>query len=333
MSAHEPLDPTLGNSSFAGKFGEDVAEQFGANEWLVDEMYERYLQDPSSLDKAWLDFFAEFTPGSQATHNVAAPQTPHPGTPPTPRGASAQPVLPERTLVQSQPQAIPAHSQEPSPTQPVVRQSDLVTPTPADPIVKPAPVLATPEAASVVPLRGVAGRVVQSMEASLSVPTATSVRAVPAKLLIDNRIVINNHLKRARGGKVSFTHLIAYAMIKALDGGDIVVMTPDVPKVARVSGLGIIALARLSGRPIVPIVVATSRRVDLNNWDKTSICLPFSRGVMMMGEPIHVARDADEATQEAARQMLETRLDAIHDHAYATLGTVDPGAALKVINR
>jgi lysophospholipid acyltransferase (LPLAT)-like uncharacterized protein len=123
------------------------------------------------------------------------------------------------------------------------------------------------------------------------------------------------------------------AMIKALDGGDIVVMTPDVPKVARVSGLGIIALARLSGRPIVPIVVATSRRVDLNNWDKTSICLPFSRGVMMMGEPIHVARDADEATQEAARQMLETRLDAIHDHAYATLGTVDPGAALKVINR
>jgi 2-oxoglutarate decarboxylase len=55
------------------------------------------------------------------------------------------------------------------------------------------------------------------MEASLTVPTATSVRAVPAKLLIDNRIVINNHLKRARGGKVSFTHIIAFAMIKALD--------------------------------------------------------------------------------------------------------------------
>jgi 2-oxoglutarate dehydrogenase E1 component len=54
------------------------------------------------------------------------------------------------------------------------------------------------------------------MEASLSVPTATSVRTVPAKLMIDNRIVINNHMKRARGGKVSFTHLIAYAMIKAI---------------------------------------------------------------------------------------------------------------------
>ena len=47
-------------------------------------------------------------------------------------------------------------------------------------------------------------------------PTATSVRAIPAKLLIDNRIVINNHLKRARGGKVSFTHLIGYAMVQAL---------------------------------------------------------------------------------------------------------------------
>ncbi|MEK6649034.1 MAG: multifunctional oxoglutarate decarboxylase/oxoglutarate dehydrogenase thiamine pyrophosphate-binding subunit/dihydrolipoyllysine-residue succinyltransferase subunit, partial [Actinomycetota bacterium] len=103
-----------------------------------------------------------------------------------------------------------AHQQE------VVRQSVLSTPTPADPIVKPVPVLVTPAAASVEPLRGVAGRVVQSMEASLTVPTATSVRAIPAKLLIDNRIVINNHLKRGRGGKISFTHLIAFAMIKAL---------------------------------------------------------------------------------------------------------------------
>jgi 2-oxoglutarate dehydrogenase E1 component len=54
------------------------------------------------------------------------------------------------------------------------------------------------------------------METSLGVPTATSVRAVPAKLLIDNRIVLNNHLKRARGGKVSFTHLIGFALVEAL---------------------------------------------------------------------------------------------------------------------
>ena len=66
------------------------------------------------------------------------------------------------------------------------------------------------------PLRGAPSRVVANMEVSLTVPTATSVRAVPAKLLIDNRVVINNHLARSRGGKVSFTHLIGYAMVKAL---------------------------------------------------------------------------------------------------------------------
>jgi 2-oxoglutarate dehydrogenase E1 component len=65
-------------------------------------------------------------------------------------------------------------------------------------------------------LRGPAARVVTNMQASLAVPTATSVRAVPAKLLIDNRIVINNHLARSRGGKVSFTHLIGYAIVRAL---------------------------------------------------------------------------------------------------------------------
>ena len=54
------------------------------------------------------------------------------------------------------------------------------------------------------------------METCLTVPTATSVRAVPAKLLADNRIVINNHLRRTRGGKISFTHLIGYAMVRAL---------------------------------------------------------------------------------------------------------------------
>src|SRR6185295_5465073 len=65
-------------------------------------------------------------------------------------------------------------------------------------------------------LRGAAARIVDNMQASLEVPTATSVRAVPAKLLEVNRQILNNHLKRARGGKVSFTHLIGFAVIKAL---------------------------------------------------------------------------------------------------------------------
>uniref|UniRef100_UPI0017D6F5A6 multifunctional oxoglutarate decarboxylase/oxoglutarate dehydrogenase thiamine pyrophosphate-binding subunit/dihydrolipoyllysine-residue succinyltransferase subunit n=1 Tax=Sporichthya sp. TaxID=65475 RepID=UPI0017D6F5A6 len=83
---------------------------------------------------------------------------------------------------------------------------------PAAPAAKAAP---APHG-EVTPLKGPAARAVVNMEASLTVPTATSVRAVPAKLLIDNRIVINNHLKRARGGKVSFTHLIGFAVVRAL---------------------------------------------------------------------------------------------------------------------
>src|SRR6185503_10680314 len=88
------------------------------------------------------------------------------------------------------------------------------------PAAKPAPKPATngkvPEGAKVTTLRGVSAKIVENMDASLAVPTATSVRAVPAKLLADNRIVINNHLARGRGGKVSFTHLIGWALVRAL---------------------------------------------------------------------------------------------------------------------
>jgi multifunctional 2-oxoglutarate metabolism enzyme len=183
--------------------GDQFGDQFGANDWLVDEMYERYLQDPNSVDAAWAELFA-------TTKTTGAVTPPRGGVPPTPKSAQSAPPIPVA-------QAVAPVAAQPVVPQAVVRQSPIIsTPTPADPVVKPIPVLETPSAAAVENLRGVAGRVVQSMEASLSVPTATSVRVIPAKLLIDNRIVINNHLKRARGGKVSFTHLIAYAMIKAL---------------------------------------------------------------------------------------------------------------------
>src|SRR5690606_35706368 len=107
----------------------------------------------------------------------------------------------------------------PSPAKPVEPpKAPRRPPAPAaqkEPERRPAPP-PVPEGAEEVRLRGAAARTATNMEASLAVPTATSVRTIPAKLLIDNRIVINNHLKRGRGGKVSFTHLIGYAIIKAL---------------------------------------------------------------------------------------------------------------------
>ena len=207
------------------------AQDFGANDWLVDEMYEQYLQDPSSVDPAWVEYFKTNKPGTPATSSAASTSSASKGVPPIPKAqqkaaapvaqATAQPVAPAPVAAPVQPVAAPAPV-APAPvaaapvSQPIVRETATAQPTPADPVVKPAPVLITPGASSLEPIRGVSARVVQSMEASLSVPTATSVRAIPAKLMIDNRIVINNHLARGRGGKVSFTHIIAYAMIKAV---------------------------------------------------------------------------------------------------------------------
>jgi len=183
------------------------AQDFGANDWLVDEMYEQYLANPSSVDPTWVEYFKTNKPGAPAT--TAAPSK---GVPPVPK---AQQKAAQPTPVVSQPAPV-APVVAPTPQQPILRETAASQPTPADPIVKPVPVLITPAASSLEPIRGVSARVVQAMEGSLSVPTATSVRAIPAKLMIDNRIVINNHLKRGRGGKVSFTHLIAFAMIKAV---------------------------------------------------------------------------------------------------------------------
>jgi multifunctional 2-oxoglutarate metabolism enzyme len=184
---------------------------FGPNEWLVQEMYERYQVDPASVDKAWWDFFADFK-GTPALNTSTNSGSSKPGVPPIPKSQLNKPVEPA-PVVTPQPKAVVS--------QPIIEKTSeqitnpVTTLKPADPIVKPIPTLVTPNASTVEPLRGVAARVVQSMEGSLSVPTATSVRVVPAKLMIDNRTVINNHLKRGRGGKVSFTHLIGYAMIKA----------------------------------------------------------------------------------------------------------------------
>jgi len=182
---------------------------FGSNEWLVDEMYERYLADPNSVEDNWKEFFAGYTPGTSNGTSAATAAVAQPGVPPVPKRQqpTVAPVAPTPTPSPTPTVATP---------QPAVRPTTQPTPTPAQVIAKPTPQVATPTSARVEPLRGVASRVVQSMEASLTVPTATSVRAIPAKLMIDNRTVINNHLKRARGGKVSFTHLIGYAMIKAL---------------------------------------------------------------------------------------------------------------------
>lgn len=115
-------------------------------------------------------------------------------------------------------------------------------------------------------------------------------------------------------------------MLSLLAAGDHVSMTADVPKVSRVAGEGIITLAQLSGRPIVPIAVVCSRRIDFRSWDSASLGLPFGRTAIVTGERIEVPKDADAKTREQRRQALEEELDRIYALGYATLGSRDPGA-------
>jgi 2-oxoglutarate decarboxylase len=202
LAAADPSAPSASSSSAGtGRAGEPTEAgatpanaDFGANEWLVDELYQRYLADPASVDRAWWSFFADYKP-VRATG-------PLPILTPTPAAPEAEPTEPE--AAPAAPEAAPA---------PATPDAAATPAGPAGPASSAAP---PPGDADLSKLRGAAARTVQNMAASLSVPTATSVRAVPAKLLIDNRIVINNHLQRGRGGKISFTHLIGYAVVQAL---------------------------------------------------------------------------------------------------------------------
>ncbi|MEO5654347.1 MAG: 2-oxo acid dehydrogenase subunit E2, partial [Marmoricola sp.] len=203
---------------------------FGANEWLVDEMYERFVKDPDSVDKVWWDFFdkhperAAGAPGEapSASNGTVTESTGAPKSRPAPH--QSQPKT-EKPKPQTSEKPKPQTSEKKSESTPVTHKADE-KPAPKSapkPAAKPAakdPEQTADDETSSEPrltvLRGAPARTVTNMDASLSVPTATSVRSVPVKLLWDNRIVINNHLARARGGKVSFTHLIGYALVKAL---------------------------------------------------------------------------------------------------------------------
>jgi lysophospholipid acyltransferase (LPLAT)-like uncharacterized protein len=116
-------------------------------------------------------------------------------------------------------------------------------------------------------------------------------------------------------------------MVYALEDNYNVALTADVPKRARVAGLGIIMLARESGRPIMPFAMATSRFIRLKNWDRTTINLPFGRGALVGIEEINVPRDADAATMERLRLRLETYLNEATRRAYARVGRPEAGRA------
>ncbi|MGB4778181.1 multifunctional oxoglutarate decarboxylase/oxoglutarate dehydrogenase thiamine pyrophosphate-binding subunit/dihydrolipoyllysine-residue succinyltransferase subunit [Microbacterium sp.] len=208
--------------------------EFGANEWLVAEMYDQFAKDRNAVDAAWwpvLEAYEKTNRSPSDAEGSAARATDRPAASATPAPAPSAPApaTPSVTTAPPAPAASAAATAEPRPlTAPIpvvsgVQPIARTTTRPASPQPVPAqapkglPAHVTEARDDVVtPLRGMPKTLAANMDESLTVPTATSVRTVPAKLMIDNRIVINNHMSRTRGGKVSFTHLIGWALIQAL---------------------------------------------------------------------------------------------------------------------
>ncbi len=177
-----------------------VTQTYGANTAFIEELYERYRENPDSVSASWREFFQDYEPrfeeefeeeaeGQRATDASVAPPPP----------AAALASVP----AEAPPLAVPA---------PVLPAATPVT-------VPPGP----PRAAALhgqnqtaVPLRGAAGKIAQNMETSLTIPTATSIRNIPVKVLEENRRVVNNHLTLTGQPKASYTHIIAWAIVSAV---------------------------------------------------------------------------------------------------------------------
>jgi len=202
-----------------------VAGSFGPNAWLVDDMYDQFLADPTSVSESWREFFADYRPAplpASPAAAAAAPTAPGPApaavpTPPLSPPVSAQQSVPAATGQAAAPAGQPAPGTQVATTaaQPSGAAGPPGNGATGSQVQAAAPGPSGTEAAE--PLRGAASQIARVMEASLSVPTATSVRTVPAKLLEVNRQILNNQLARTTGAKVSFTHIIGYAVVRALD--------------------------------------------------------------------------------------------------------------------
>lgn len=252
-----------------------IPEEFAGNEWLVEDLYKRYQADKSSVDKGWWPIFEAMETALKSAE--ATPQTPPPADTTQPKSAEQK----KASAPVETPTASSTSAQENTPAK-------------------------TEATDQIVKLRGPAKAVAANMDASLSVPTATTVRAIPAKLLIDNRIVINSHLARNRGGKVSFTHLIGYAVVKALKNFPSMNVTYDVQ----------------DGKPvaIIPAHVNFGLAIDLPNKDG-------SRNLVVPN--IKAAEDLNfrqfwDAYEDMVRRARTGALT-VEDYAGTTVSLTNPG--------
>ncbi len=186
---------------------------FGQNEWLVDQMYQQFKKDPQSVDQEWRELFS--TRPDQADQPGTADASANGTTP----GETTTP-----TTTESPSSAAPAAAATPAPSAPRKAPKPVQPATPArsvnpipERVAPPAPAapVDAPEAGEK-QLKGAQKSIAKNMDISLEIPTATTVRDMPAKLMFENRAMVNEHLVSRGKGKISFTHIIGWAMVKAV---------------------------------------------------------------------------------------------------------------------
>ena len=180
---------------------------FGQNEWLVDEMFQQFKKDPQSVDQEWRDYFTKNASATDASPGNSIKSSA--------RGAAqdAAPMAKRAAATETEAKETgrrPSKGPEPTrtPNKKIPQQAKKSPMDKADNAE-------SPESGETA-LRGVAKAIAKNMDISLEVPTATSVRDMPARLMFENRTLVNDQLKRTRGGKISFTHILGYAMVKAV---------------------------------------------------------------------------------------------------------------------
>ncbi|MEO6123168.1 MAG: 2-oxo acid dehydrogenase subunit E2 [Ilumatobacteraceae bacterium] len=227
---------------------QETAQSFGANSWLVDEMYEHYRADPNAVSEAWQEFFSDYKSNG-----------------PTPSATGANGTAPSAPPVSAPPMSAPPMSAPVAALAPVVATA--------------APAVGAPAAADEPlgePIRGAGAAIAANMERSLTVPTATSFRNVPAKLLEVNRKVINGYRTRAGQSKISFTHIIGYAIARAIGdtvpnmNNSFVEGSDGKPRIIRNSGVNIglaVDVSKSDGsRTLVVPVLRNANTLDFDEF-------------------------------------------------------------------
>ena len=255
---------------------ESSGPAFGANSWLVEEMYEQYRADPESVGASWQEFFEDYRSMTASVHGAAGNGTSN--------GAVAAPAPVAEPVITAPPTAapVPAAAAPAAPAAPLAEAGELI--------------------------KGVGAAIVRNMEASLDVPTATSFRNVPAKLLEVNRKVINGYRSRSGLGKVSFTHIIGFAIIRAI--------AEAVPNMRNGYLEGADGKPRLVRHDIVNMGLA----VDVDKGDGTrALIVPVLKGADALDFAGFLT-----AYEELIRKVKSNKLT-IDDHAGANITLTNPG--------